>query len=54
MNKNSYQYLENYITLDIGENDGTMKILELLSKGIVGIHQTSSKYARVLYFKYKK
>ena len=50
VNKNSYQYLENYITLDIGENDGIKEDFGVItSKGIVGIiDQTSSKYARVL------
>ena len=50
VNKNSYQYLENYITLDIGENDGIKEDFGVItSNGIVGIiDQTSSKYARVL------
>ena len=50
VNKNSYQYLENYITLDIGRDDGVKEDFGVItSKGIVGIiDQTSSKYARVI------
>lgn len=50
VNKNSYKYLENYITLNVGENGGIKEDFGVItSKGIVGIiDQTSSKYARVL------
>jgi rod shape-determining protein MreC len=50
VNKNSYRYLENYITINIGELDGIKEDFGVItSKGIVGIiDQTSSKYARVL------
>lgn len=50
VHKNSYRYLENYITLNIGENEGIKEDFGVItSKGIIGIiDQTSSNYSRVL------
>ena len=50
VHKNSYRNLENYITLNIGENEGIKEDFGVItSKGIIGIiDQTSSNYSRVL------
>lgn len=50
VNKNSYRYLDNYITIDKGEHIGIKEDFGVISaKGIVGIvDKTSAKYARVL------
>lgn len=50
VNKNSYRYLDNYITIDKGEQDRIKEDFGVISaKGIVGVvDKTSAKYARVL------
>ena len=50
VNKNSYRFLENYITIDKGEKDSIKEDFGVVTaKGIVGvIDKTSQKYARIL------
>ena len=50
VNKNSYRYLDNYITIDKGERDSIKEDFGVITaKGIVGvIDKISAKYARVL------